>query len=160
MIALSPHQKARKSVAITGVLAAIVFILPNIGAHHKPPFPGKYGQPFNSEYWIKGSTMGCYNCNISMLDDFIARHKLVGLSRRRLHELLGCEGLTMQKTERQQISGPSCTDCHLSFVEIEFDTAWHRNPLQQTVSRFRLVDEDHPICAPGEIKITTSDWYN
>ncbi len=101
-----------------------------------------------------------YNANISMLDDFIANYHLVGLTRQRLHELLGCEGLTISKVERMQIAGPNCTDLTQTFLEIEFSDWLEKNPLEQKTVRFRLVSEQHKVCGAGEEKSIPSEWYN
>lgn len=141
-------------VSNTFLAAGIVSILTT---HHMPT--SKNGNPFNPEHWRMGYSWGMHLANRTMLDDFVNRYKLVGLSRQRIHELLTCEGLTTNQVEKIPIETGSCTEQHIIYLEIDYSDWWEKNPLKQTAKRFRLITE-RLVWGKPEPVVTETIWYN
>lgn len=155
-----PRNTKTQGLAMVAAFFAVAsaMALFNLFPHYEP----RAKRPsFDSRRWIDNSLKGGpYYANEFMLDDFIARYKLVGLSRRRVHELLGCVELTKEKLEQIQLSSGNCTSSTHDFLEIEFDSFWTSNLLEQKVSRFRRFTKNYDIPNQfGEPTITPGEWY-
>jgi hypothetical protein len=73
----------------------------------------------------------------AVLDDFIRQYKLVGLSRAKIHALLGIEGISTEPNERLLIRNGGCIDPSKTYLEIEYDTSSSSTPNSQKALRYR-----------------------
>jgi hypothetical protein len=111
--------------------------------------------PFESAVW-QNPYAGAPVNNLVMLDDFIDRYRLVGLTRQRVHLLLGT-GMNTESLERIYVAGGSCTDASATYLEIEFAG---QDPFQeQKAAKYRLVTErcNPPTCIPS---VEATAWFN
>lgn len=153
-----PNRKDFKSsVLLASAILVVAGIASAVTTHHMPI--AKDRQRFDSYWWKKGYSWGMHLANRTMLDDFVDRYKLAGLSRRRIHELLSCEGLSTQKIERIPIETGTCTEQHITYLEIDYSDWLEKNPLKQTAKRFRIVTE-RLVWGKPDPEVCQTFWYN
>lgn len=154
-------ELTHKRLPVTAIIVAVVIaagsLLTAFPSHYKPRLDR---EKFDSEVWKQCAARGTYLGNLSMLDDFIARFSLVGLSRQQIHNQLGCSGLSTQKTERVLLENGDCSNLKHTYLEIDFDNFWEKNPLRQKASRFRIITENYKSFGHGEDKAEATPWYN
>lgn len=149
--------KFKSHVVLASGVLVVAGILSALTTHHMPL--SKNGRPFDKNHWRMGYSWGMHLGNRIMLDDFVARYKLVGMSRQRIHELLTCEGLTTSTVEKIPIETGTCTEQHITYLEIDYSDWWEKNPLRQTAKRFRLVT-DRLVWGKPKPESSETIWYN
>lgn len=115
---------------------------------NKPIVFDPNGTTFNEKRGVKNPEY-----RIVVLDDFIRRYKLVGLSRARIHVFLGIEGINEKPIERLLVKGGNCIDPSRTYLEIAFDSASNQQPNLQKALKYRRFIEHFDRAKPE-----VTDW--
>jgi hypothetical protein len=121
--------------------------------------PMEYREPFRSSTWKHNVSEYYSGDNIDMLDDFLARYKLVGMSRHEIQGLLGDFDETSKTIDHQRILKVGCFIFHHGELEIEYDARHEKNRAAQKALRYRVkVDFDCMNDSFMSPELTTP-WY-
>lgn len=147
----SPNKRVVGAICLLAI-AAMLFVLPAISRKKITFTP--YGIRYSEKSWPEAGQK-LPEARLAVIDDFIARYKLVGLSRARVHCCLGTEGLTTAAKEKLLLDSGNCLSGAHTYLEIEFDRSSSTVPNLQKAVRYRSYKDFHGQRAP-EI----SGWSN
>ncbi len=123
---------------------------------HYAPFSNTTSR-FDSGLWQNPTYYGPTD-NTFMLDDFLYRNRLVGMTRKHIHEKLGNTALATQAVETFLISSGGCS-LEWSYLEVQFDPHSSVDPELHKIDRYRIVTEKGKLNGTL-IASNATDWFD
>jgi len=142
------NKKAKMKCLLAICFIALPFFSLASVAQDKQLIFDPNGRKFNAKAGVRNP-----GSRAAVLDDFIRQYKLIGLSRAKIHALLGIEGISTETVERLLIRNGGCIDPSKTYLEIEYDTSSSTKPNAQKALRYRQFIEHFDRAKPE-----TSNW--
>ncbi|MBS1955773.1 MAG: hypothetical protein JST89_16435 [Cyanobacteria bacterium SZAS-4] len=123
---------------------------------HYAPFSFNASK-FDSASWQNPTSYGPTD-NTFMLDDFLYQNRLVGMSRERIHQLLGAAAVNTSAVETFITDSGGCT-MGSTYLEVQFELDSSKEPNLQKIARYRVVSEQLTLSQKLRASSST-DWFD